>query len=159
MTNDPAEDALNKRIGYILRQAQRSLFRKLIADLAPLDLRPGQFTLLYALAHNPGMTQNEAANLLAIQKTNFVAFVKDLERRGLVFRKTSPQDRRERRIYLTEAGNALAARAESIGDNLEAFYTEAVGGPAARDNLLAMLQAVIRSSEDEPEPAGSKDTE
>ena len=91
----PAElGLLGDDLGYLLRRAQLAVFADFGETLAELQLRPGQFAVLTAIDHNPGVTQSDVCQLLGIQRPNFVAVIDDLEARGLAKRTSSAADRR-----------------------------------------------------------------
>ena len=97
--------------GYRLRRAELRAFAELVDALAPMDLRPGQFSVLAVVAANAGLRQSDVAGELGIKRANFVPVIDDLELRGLVTRTSSTVDRRANCLHLTPAGERLLARA------------------------------------------------
>src|SRR5512145_2452640 len=85
---------LSGHVGFVLRRIQTAVFADFIASLGQLDLRPAQYALLEVIDANPGLRQSDAAAALGIQKANFVALVRELERRALLQRRRSQADRR-----------------------------------------------------------------
>ena len=79
--------------------------------MAPLDLRPAQYSVLNVIGHNPGLRPSQAAEALGIQRTNFVPLLDELERHGLVERTRDPDDKRAVALRLTGDGEALLRRA------------------------------------------------
>jgi DNA-binding MarR family transcriptional regulator len=76
--------------------------RRFLSAASELDLHPAQAGALLQLA-SP-LPMNELAAMLACDNSNVTGLVDRLEARGLVARQASPEDRRIKRIVLTEAG-------------------------------------------------------
>src|SRR6476469_9309142 len=85
---------LNQRIGYALRRAQLAVFNDFFDAFSEMDIKPAQYSALTIIENNPGLPQGRVAEALGIQKTNFVVMIAGFERRGLVMREPSKQDRR-----------------------------------------------------------------
>jgi DNA-binding MarR family transcriptional regulator len=129
---------LARKLGYVLRRAQLSVFDEFITALAEVELRPTQYAVLVLLAHTPGLKQSDVAAALGIQCANFVALVDGLERRRLARRCPAPKDRRSYALYLTEAGKELLARASRLEAAHEASLDARLGG-CGREQLLKLL--------------------
>jgi DNA-binding MarR family transcriptional regulator len=78
-----------------------------------LDLSFSRARALTRLVAGP-LTMRELAGRLGTDPPYTTVVVDDLERRGLVRRSTSPDDRRVKIVTLTEAGARAAAVAEEI---------------------------------------------
>src|ERR1700753_522188 len=124
-----------------VQRAARALARRFDDALRPLDLTNGQFSLMMSLnrPHPPGM--GSVASLLAMARTTLTAALKPLERRGLVSVTPDPNDRRSRRLTLTEAGLALLARAVPVWRCLHAELEQ--GLPDADPEALRRGLAVL----------------
>ena len=48
---------LPEHIGYVVRRAQLAIFKDFIQTLAPVDIRPAQYSVLIMIGQNPGLTQ------------------------------------------------------------------------------------------------------
>ncbi|HMN44345.1 MAG TPA: MarR family transcriptional regulator [Povalibacter sp.] len=129
---------LSHFIGYALRRAQLVVFDDFFHTFADLDLRPAQFGLLIVISQNPGLKQADASAALGIQTPNFVALVDALERRGIVQRLPTENDRRSYALHLTRAGEALLKRVLVRQAEHEERMTARIG-KAGREQLLALL--------------------
>lgn len=69
--------------------------------------------VLRRLAVKP-MRMGELAHLMATDKPYMTLLVDDLEQRGLVVRTVAPDDRRAKVVSVTDAGRAVADKAEEI---------------------------------------------
>lgn len=138
-------DRMHGYMGYLLRRAQMVAYADFIAELAALDLSPGQFGVLTVIDANPGLRQSEVSSALGIQKTNFVAVVNGFERRGIAVRKAAAGDRRSYALHLTAKGKALLRRARAAQARHEARLVERLGAKG-RAQLLGLLERLTQSS-------------
>lgn len=132
-------EILNASVGYMLRRAQLSVFADFGETFAQLNLRPGQFAALTVIHGNHGMAQSGICAALGIQRSNFVAVIHDLERRGLVRRTSSAADRRSKGLELTPAGRRVLERAAGLQRIHEARIAQRLG-PGGREQLLRLLE-------------------
>lgn len=139
--------ALGDFIGYRLRRAQVWVFENFIRTLAPLDLRPAQFSTLLVIDGNPGRTQSEIAAAIGIQPPNFGALLDGLEKRGLAKRSRSLVDRRSHALNLTPKGKALLSEAIKLVSEQDSQICQRLG-PGGREALLQMLEKVPGPADD-----------
>ena len=133
-------------IGYMLRRAHIAVFQEAFRTFAQVGIRPAQFSVLTVIAHNPGRTQSQVAAALGIKRTNFVALLDSLERRGLAERRPAPTDRRSHALHLTAAGKAIVRRLNQMVDRLESRMVAQIG----KDGRVQLLQLLSRLSQAEP---------
>ena len=131
-------------LGYLLRRAQMVAYADFIAELAQLNLSPGQFGVLTVIDSNPGLRQSEVCSALGIQKTNFVAVVNAFEQRGIAIRKSAAGDRRSYALHLTAEGKALLRRAQAAQARHEARLNARLG-ERGRAQLLGLLEKLTQS--------------
>ena len=98
---------LPELVGYQLRMAQIALFRDFAQGPGGEDVTPGLFGVLVIIEANPDLKQSELARATHLDRSTVVTIIDNLERRGLVERRASPNDRRSNAIRLTEAGSTL----------------------------------------------------
>jgi len=97
-----------------VQRAARALARRFDDALRPVGLNQGQFSLLMSLNRPAPPTIGEVSALLALDRTTLTANLKPLERRGLVKVKVDTEDKRSRRLVLTDAGRAVLVAAAPI---------------------------------------------
>lgn len=97
-----------------LQRAARAIARRFDEALRPHGLTNGQFSLLMSLNRPNAPRISDVAPLLAMDRTTLTANLKPLERRGLVKILVDADDKRSRRLELTDAGCALLAAALPI---------------------------------------------
>lgn len=95
---------LENSAGFVMRIAQLTVFERFFALLGESDLRTSEFTVLVAVAENPGIRQGVIADVLKIKWSNMTKLVRGLEDRGLVERQVPPHDRRSVVLRVTDRG-------------------------------------------------------
>jgi DNA-binding MarR family transcriptional regulator len=93
------------------QRAARALARRFDEVLRPFGLTNGQFSLLMATNRPAPTTIGALALTLAMDRTTLTAALKPLTRDGLVAMQVDPDDRRGRRVSLTDAGHVRLAAA------------------------------------------------
>ena len=133
-------DQLNRHLGYFLRRAQVWVFQDFIRTLSVIDIRPAQYSVLIVIGANPGLSQAELADKLAIERARLVHMLDQLQKRGYVERLPSPTDRRTHALQLTREGQKILKRAKALAAKHEARLAEKLG-PEEHGDLLRMLGA------------------
>ncbi|NBC05806.1 MAG: MarR family transcriptional regulator [Bacteroidetes bacterium] len=112
--------------GRALGAAHMAMFRYLsrLMREAELPITPDQFRVLTHLWENDGLQQSELAICTDRNRANVTRVIDILEGKGIVRREDDPNDRRIRRIFLTDKGKSLrepTARCaiQSIEDSLK----------------------------------------
>lgn len=127
------------------QRAARKLARRFDRLFAPLGLTNGQFSMLVALSGQWQPRLGELAEFLAMDATTMTAAAKTLEKRGLLQLVADQQDARARRPVLTEAGEALIAKAaplwcaEHAKLHAELAETHPATDPQALAQILSQL--------------------
>jgi DNA-binding MarR family transcriptional regulator len=135
---------LSRRVGFLLAQLGTHAHRRFAERLARLDLHPRHFGMLSHLAASEGQSQQALSMALGIHRSAVVAFVDDLEQRGLAERRRDPVDRRAYTLYLTPAGRDLLADLERVAEEHEAELLTALDA-SERSQLISLLQHVAQS--------------
>jgi len=133
-----ALDALNRHLGYFVRQLQVWIFQDFIRTLAGIDIRPAQFSVLVVVGANRGISQAELGATLGIERARLVRLLNRLEDRGLIERLRSSADARRHALQLTMQGRTLLARAKALAARHERKLLTRLG--AERHTML--LQAL-----------------
>jgi DNA-binding MarR family transcriptional regulator len=96
---------------YSTSLAMNRLYRQL---LAPLGLTYPQYLVMMVLWERDGVSVNAIGSRLYLDSATLTPLLKRLEQMGLIVRKRSTLDERQRVIELTEAGWASKSAAQSI---------------------------------------------
>jgi MarR family transcriptional regulator for hemolysin len=98
----------------------RKLLDERLKDLGVTQAR--WTTMVYLQQGGEGLTQRELAGLMAIESPTLVRLLDSLEQQGLIERRACPNDRRARRLHLTDPGRdfmaVLTARADTLRDEM-----------------------------------------
>lgn len=111
-TNSVELGALPNLVGYHLRMAQVAVFKDFDRELAGSDITPAIFGVLEILRHNDGLTQTRLATSIGLDRSSLVPLLDKLQKRNLVTREASLNDRRKNHLFLTPEGRALLAESE-----------------------------------------------
>lgn len=130
---------LDTVLGYVLRRAQIAVFNDFRRTFADFEISPTQYAVLSILADRPGLKQGDVSAALGIKRTNFVAVLDELERRGLARRRAVADDRRTRALHLTREGEALIGRVRKINAENE-LRLAALLPPGQQSVLIDLLQ-------------------
>jgi len=120
-------DALHGHFGYFIRRLQVWVFQDFIRTLAPIDIRPAQYSVLIVIAANPGLSQSDLADTLGIERARLVRLLDKLEKRGLTQRLASRTDRRSHALKLTADGQKTLKRAKALAAEHEARIIAKIG--------------------------------
>ncbi len=103
------EILLKQKIG--LRLSRAGLLSKVFAGQAftqaGFELRPEQFTVLYALKENDGMYLRQLANITFKDRPNMTRIVSILESNGYVTSVVESEGRQVKKLYITEKGKLI----------------------------------------------------
>lgn len=128
---------------FLLAQLGTHAAQLFAQRIARLDLTPAQAGLLRLLAHTPGRSQRELADVLGMPPSRFVPFADDLERRGLIERRRNLSDRRLYALFLTEDGteqlSRLGADAAAHEEQICAALT-----PSEHQELIDLLRRLAQ---------------
>lgn len=129
---------------FLLAQIGAHAAARFAERLSALELTPPHAGILRAVGAQAGLSQQALGATLAILPSRLVALVDELEERGLVERRDSPDDRRVYALHVTEAGReALAA----IGRVARAHDDDI--GAALSDEERAQLGSLLRRIADQ----------
>jgi DNA-binding MarR family transcriptional regulator len=118
---------LDDRVGYFLRRLQIAIFKDFIRTLAPVDVRPAQYSVLVLIAANPGRSQAAIGKALNIERARLARMLHELERRQWIERRLSSADGRSHCLFMTAAGNEAMARIESLAAQHERQMVKFIG--------------------------------
>ena len=97
---------LESTVGYSIRRAQMAVFQHIYQSFDDKALTLVQFSVMAVAADNPGVTQSELAQVLAVERPRIVPILNRLEELGFARRVVSEHDKRNRQIVLTASGRA-----------------------------------------------------
>lgn len=129
-------------VGYNCRRAYIPILSLFLERMAPLKLRPVDYSVLVLLRANGGVTQKRLSQALNVSPPNLAVLLDKLQDRGLLERVRNPEDKRSQILHLTTLGRETVDAAESQVERLERDATADLS-EAERAQLIALLQRVF----------------
>lgn len=112
-------------VNFNLRKAMRAVSQHYDQIMAPSGLRGTQFTILTVLSRLDELTISDLADFLVMDRTTLTRNLKPLEKEGYLEILPGLQDRRSRRIKLTNKGKKVQKTAmpywQKAQDEIVAF--------------------------------------
>jgi DNA-binding MarR family transcriptional regulator len=130
---------LNGHLGYFLRRLQIAVFKDFIRTLAPMDVRPAQYSVLLLIEANPGRSQAAIGQALDIERARLARLLHVLEGRGWIERRAADGDGRSHSLFLTRDGEKALVRIRNLAAQHEAWLVERLGSKRHR-TLMDLLQ-------------------
>jgi DNA-binding MarR family transcriptional regulator len=135
---------LTHLVGYAASRAAIELKKTFTRQMAPFELKVGEFSILMLVAANPQVNQRQLGQALDISAPNMAVTLDRMVERGWVERVRSTEDRRAQQIHLTPAGRALAQRTEKISATMEDAALRRLS-IAERTLLVELLLKIVDS--------------
>lgn len=134
---------LDRSFGFLINEVARLFGRHFDhnGQRRRLGLTRAQCRILGYLARNEGINQAGLAELLEIRPMTLVRQIDRMEDTGWIERRSDPDDRRARRLFLTEKGSRVLSR---IWDVSSETRDEALArlSPTDADRLIDLLRRV-----------------
>lgn len=98
---------LDNSLGFIINTAGRRISQLVSLQFNKYDITTEQWIVLNRLDEKDGISQKDLAKRVEKDQTTVTRILDQLERKGLVQRKTNREDRRSFLIYITVPGKSL----------------------------------------------------
>ena len=125
-----------------LRQASRAVSRLYDDELRAVGLRTTQYSLLRVLAKAGQVRQGDLSGLTSLDQTTLTRTLPLLVKAGWIAVRRG-EDRREKLVTVTAAGNAKLAQARPAWERAQARM-QALLPEEVRKSLMAILPEVVR---------------
>jgi DNA-binding MarR family transcriptional regulator len=133
---------ITDRTALVLVKLGNQILARAEDPLAALGLSGRQYLILAVLGTDEPPSQLELAGLCGLLPAQVVPVLDELERRGLVARQRSEEDRRRSVVRLTPAGEESLAKADELARSIEdTLFGELDAG--ARQQLHDTLRAAL----------------
>ena len=106
-------------LGVFISIIHRTRLIHLNNEMKDLELTAGQVPFLMHLSHKEGITQDNLAVHLHIDKGTVARALKKLEDNGFIYREINPQNRRKYLLFLTEKGRQIVPKIHQIDKEWE----------------------------------------
>lgn len=130
--------------GHLIRRLHQQSMQvfQTQTQAAGFDLTSVQFAALDAISRQPGIDQATLAAAISFDRATIGGVIDRLERKDLVQRVVSPQDRRARLLDLTPQGTQLLAVCLPVVNALQADILAPLA-PAERDVFLSLARKAL----------------
>ena len=138
------EDGKEKQSSFLtlFMKVDRHFMTKCFGQMQELGIYPGQIPVLGLVAKKDGLSQRELAKILNIKPPTVNVSVQRLEKAGFLYKKPDEKDQRVTRIYMTEKGKEIKAKAlERIHKN-EAVMMEGFLLRSFLEQILANIEKI-----------------
>lgn len=125
-------------LGFLISDVARLLRKRFDRRAAELGLTRAQWRALGNLARDEGMIQSHLADLLEVEKITLARLVDRLECAGWVERRADADDRRMKRLYLTDKARPILAQMKTLADEVRAEMLAGIE-PEEREQLRRLL--------------------
>jgi DNA-binding MarR family transcriptional regulator len=130
--------------GHLLRRLHQAAVALFDNEMRAggIDLTPVQFAALVMIEAAPGVDQASLAQGIAYDRVTIGGVLDRLEAKGLACRRSDPDDRRVRRVFLAPAGQAVLDAARPVVHRVQDLI---LGGleAAERAQLARLMQKAL----------------
>lgn len=142
--HDPFEELARRSPGRKISLLGRLGTAVASEPFAELGLSAAKMPFLMTLLHSDGIVQEELSKLLFVDRAATARTLASLEKDGLVRREVDPNDRRKKRVYVTDKAHLLFPRILPIMDDLNEVLFAGLSREE-RKQFLVMLDRLIEN--------------
>jgi DNA-binding MarR family transcriptional regulator len=136
---------LTNHTGYHIRRAH-SVFTRLFSSTGKnFNLRSQQTSILVLTRENPGISPAAIADAIEIERSLMARLLTDLIDRGYITTRPSPEDGRQKGLYITTSGKKFIRRVmDTFYKKLEPALTGNLT-PKEKQTLIKLLAKIYQS--------------
>lgn len=128
-------------MGVVSRLAWEYAREKMDTD----GLSSVQNKVCIAIYNNPGLSQDDVARALGMDKSSIAKLIAKLMEGKYVTRQTNPQDRREYKLYLDERGEKVTLELVSCLNDFQERFISSIR-PDLLDELNDVLNRILENA-------------
>jgi DNA-binding MarR family transcriptional regulator len=144
--------------GFLVRRMQQISLSIFFEEARDFDITPLQYAILSATAELPGIDQIGVGGRVGLDRTTVVGIVDRLERKGLIKRRTDKNDRRVRKLILTDAGQQLLQDMTSAVRRIQMRILEPLSNNERTIFVKYLKRVVCHHNGDVRVPINDRDT-
>lgn len=137
-------DPLDRNLEFLINDVARLLRREFGRRITDLDLTRSQWWVMVHLIRFDGFNQTQLAEELEIGKVALGGLLDRLEARGWIERRPDPDDRRAKRVFLTDTGRPLITEMQDRARDVHRQMVQGFSGHE-RDLLVDMMTRAKRN--------------
>ena len=135
-------------MGRLIARIHRGIYHYVSGRLKNCDLDVGQFFFLRYILLHEGITQDQIARGILLDKATVSKGLKRLSDLGYVEKKTNPDDKREYRIFATDKARGFLPEIESIYKEVHNKLYRRLNAQQI-EQLQSLLETVYQNVEQE----------
>ena len=124
----------------VIRRRSQAL---LVEACSEYKLNYSEFALLLKLYDMEGCSQDAMVEVLRIDKAAVTRILKSLEEMDLVYRRIDTEDRRIKRIFLTDSGKSMEEKIRNILTKMVTFVVEDI----PKDKVVEVMGMIHDASQ------------
>ncbi len=136
---------LHKMPGFLMRRCSQISVAILHESTAAYDLTVTEWAILWALEASSGIDQTGLSNWLAVDRSSIARLVDGLEKRSLLKRATSAQDKRIKCMYATKKGTKVFKKARNSVELAQKQIMEPLS-KAEANTFIELLHKLVNSN-------------
>lgn len=138
---------LYSRPAHLIRRAHQISWAIFLDECAEFSLTPVQYAALVAIAAHDMTDATRLSQLIAFDRSTIGSVLDRLEKRGLIERKPSSTDKRQKLISMTAAGTALL---DDCRDAVTRVQNRIVGvlSREERETFLKLMTRIVELNND-----------
>lgn len=144
---------LEDHLGYWLRCLSNFVSGSFEKKLSGHDISVAGWVVLRTLFENSGVTLNQAAQLVGVDKSSLSRMVERLVQRGLILR-AEGSDRRSVGLTLTTSGRELVPQLAKLADENDYAFFKTLN-EKQRKEFLSTIQTLLTANGWEPSTHGN----
>ena len=138
-------------LGFLIHEAAHAISLGYSALMAPLGLTRPQVRVLVWVDHSPGITQAELCEQIGTSPMALTGLLDRMEGKDLIKRVEDPNDRRVKRLYLTNGALKLKPDMETLAESFRQQVRAGLSPDqiATAINVLSTMKANAKRMRDD----------
>jgi DNA-binding MarR family transcriptional regulator len=140
------QDVPDDRLAHLVRDASRAYQKSLQMRLAKYQVPFGHWTFLRILWQHDGLTQRELSVRAGVMEPTTFSAIKSMLELGYIDKRTAPDNKKNRYIYLTEKGRALKGKLVPLAEETNHVSVQGLSDAevlSVRNVLLTLLHNLV----------------
>ena len=136
------------RPGYLVRRLHQIHVAIFLEECSEFNLTPVQFGVLTVLYEGDALEQSTIAKQIGIDRNTAADVIRRLERRGLLVRPASVQDRRTKLAKITAEGKDLVDAVQPMMIKAQQRFVNPLSNEE-RDQLIELMDKLLQENNEE----------
>ena len=116
--------------------------------LKDIDLGPSEYECLRQIRKNEGLSQEKLRSILSIDKAAVARMVANLERKGYIHRHTDENDKRAKKLYVTDKAFEIKDATTSVESYFYEWLLEGIDEDDKTVFLKVLNQLYVKSKQE-----------